>query len=145
MLTAALILAHLIASGAAFARVQNFTHFSIDVADGWTATEAEDTSVSIFSPDKKTIVYILVTPRESPRKLDDVAKFRQGLENEGVAVSQSQQVDDDVYLMNGMRNNVPCVAAISFSGDWATCLMHIDPQDKYERAFERMMESIEDR
>ena len=75
---------------AAFAAVQDFKDFTVDVPDDWTATQ-DGTTVGIVANDKSAAVSITVDKREGMEAKDLAAAFSQKLKG------SEPVLEDDVY------------------------------------------------
>ena len=84
------VLAALVFSAAAFAAVQDFKDFTVDVPDDWTATQ-NGTTVGIVANDKSAAVSITVDKREGMEAKDLAAAFAQKLKG------SEPVLEDDVY------------------------------------------------
>ena len=84
------VLAVLVFSAAAFAAVQDFKDFTVDVPDDWTATQ-NGTTVGIVANDNSAAVSITVDKRDGMEAKDLAAAFAE-------KVKGSEPVlEDDVY------------------------------------------------
>ena len=84
------VLAVLAFSAAAFAAVQDFKDFTVDVPEGWTATQ-DGTTVAVVANDKSASVSITVDKREGKEPKDLAAAFAQALKG------SEPVLEDDVY------------------------------------------------
>lgn len=84
------VLAVLVFSAAAFAAVQDFKDFTVDVPDDWTATQ-NGTTVGIVANDNTAAVSITVDKRDGMEAKDLAAAFAQKLKG------SEPVLEDDVY------------------------------------------------
>ena len=77
-------------SAAAFAAVQDFKDFTVDVPDDWTATQ-NGTTVGIVANDNSAAVSITMDKREGMEAKDLAAAFAQKLKG------SEPVLEDDVY------------------------------------------------
>ena len=72
------VLAVLVFSAAAFAAVQDFKNFTVDVPDDWTATQ-NGTTVGIVANDNSAAVSVTVDKRDGMEAKDLAAAFAEKL------------------------------------------------------------------
>ena len=84
------VLAVLVFSAAAFAAVQDFKDFTVDVPDDWTATQ-NGTTVGIVANDNSAAVSITVDKRDGMEAKDLAAAFAEKLKG------SEPVLEDDVY------------------------------------------------
>ena len=84
------VLAVLVFSAAAFAAVQDFKDFTVDVPDDWTATQ-NGTTVGIVANDNSAAVSVTVDKRDGMEAKDLAAAFAQKLKG------SEPVLEDDVY------------------------------------------------
>ena len=84
------VLAVLVFSAAAFAAVQDFKDFTVDVPDDWTATQ-NGTTVGIVANDNSAAVSITVDKRDGMEARDLAAAFAEKLKG------SEPVLEDDVY------------------------------------------------
>ena len=84
------MLAVLVFSAAAFAAVQDFKDFTVDVPDDWTATQ-NGTIVGIVANDNSAAVSITVDKRDGMEAKDLAAAFAEKLKG------SEPVLEDDVY------------------------------------------------
>ena len=84
------MLAVLVFSAAAFAAVQDFKDFTVDVPDDWTATQ-NGTTVGIVANDNSAAVSITVDKRDGMEAKDLAAAFAEKLKG------SEPVLEDDVY------------------------------------------------
>ena len=84
------VLAVLVFSAAAFAAVQDFNDFTVDVPDDWTATQ-NGTIVGIVANDNSAAVSITVDKRDGMEAKDLAAAFAEKLKG------SEPVLEDDVY------------------------------------------------
>lgn len=84
------MLAVLVFSAAAFAAVQDFKDFTVDVPDDWTATQ-NGTTVGIVANDNSAAVSVTVDKRDGMEAKDLAAAFAQKLKG------SEPVLEDDVY------------------------------------------------
>ncbi len=84
------VLAVLVFSAAAFAAVQDFKDFTVDVPDDWTATQ-DGTTVAVVANDKSAALSITMDKREGMEAKDLAAAFAQKLKG------SEPVLEDDVY------------------------------------------------
>ena len=84
------MLAVLVFSAAAFAAVQDFKDFTVDVPDDWTATQ-NGTTVGIVANDNSAAVSITVDKRDGMEARDLAAAFAEKLKG------SEPVLEDDVY------------------------------------------------
>lgn len=84
------VLAALVFSAAAFAAVQDFKDFTVDVPDDWTATQ-DGTTVAVVANDKSAALSITMDKREGMEAKDLAAAFAQKLKG------SEPVLEDDVY------------------------------------------------
>ena len=105
------VLAALVFSAAAFAAVQDFNDFTVDVPDDWTATQ-DGTTVGIVANDKSAAVSITVDKREGMEAKDLAAAFSQKLKG------SEPVLEDDVYSFTFKNDSgVESKAILSTEGD----------------------------
>ena len=84
------VLAVLVFSAAAFAAVQDFKDFTVDVPDDWTATQ-NGTTVGIVANDNSAAVSITMDKRDGMEAKDLAAAFAEKLKG------SEPVLEDDVY------------------------------------------------
>ena len=84
------VLAVLVFSAAAFAAVQDFKDFTVDVPDDWTATQ-NGTTVGIVANDNSAAVSVTVDKRDGMEAKDLAAAFAEKLKG------SEPVLEDDVY------------------------------------------------
>ena len=84
------MLAVLVFSAAAFAAVQDFKDFTVDVPDDWTATQ-NGTTVGIVANDNSAAVSITMDKRDGMEAKDLAAAFAEKLKG------SEPVLEDDVY------------------------------------------------
>ena len=84
------VLAVLAFSAAAFAAVQDFKDFTVDVPDDWTATQ-DGATVAVVANDKSAALSITMEDREGKEPKDLAAGFAQALKG------SEPVLEDDVY------------------------------------------------
>ena len=84
------VLAVLVFSAVAFAAVQDFNDFTLDVPDDWTATQ-DGTTVGVVANDKSASVSITVDKRGGMEARDLAAAFSQELKG------SAPVIEDNVY------------------------------------------------
>ena len=84
------VLAVFVFSAAAFAAVQDFNDFTVDVPDDWTATQ-NGTTVGIVANDNSAAVSVTVDKRDGMEAKDLAAAFAEKLKG------SEPVLEDDVY------------------------------------------------
>ena len=122
------VLAVLVFSAAAFAAVQDFKDFTVDVPDDWTATQ-DGTTVAVVANDKSAALSITMEDREGKEPKVLAAGFAQALKgsepvlednvytftfkNEaGVESKAILSTEDDKYLMLVITGQNPKLEAL---------------------------------
>ena len=105
------MLAVLVFSAAAFAAVQDFKDFTVDVPDDWTATQ-NGTTVGIVANDNSAAVSITVDKRDGMEAKDLAAAFAEKLKG------SEPVLEDDVYHFDFKNEaGVESRAILSTEGD----------------------------
>ena len=105
------VLAVLVFSAAAFAAVQDFKDFTVDVPDDWTATQ-NGTTVGIVANDNSAAVSITMDKRDGMEAKDLAAAFAEKLKG------SEPVLEDDVYHFDFKNEaGVESRAILSTEGD----------------------------
>ena len=105
------VLAVLVFSAAAFAAVQDFKDFTVDVPDDWTATQ-DGTTVVVVANDKSAALSITMDKRDGMEAKDLAAAFAEKLKG------SEPVLEDDVYHFDFKNEaGVESRAILSTEGD----------------------------
>lgn len=129
LLTVFLILVTLIFSASAFATVQDFKDFTLDVPDGWTATQ-DGATVIVIANDKSASVSLTVDKKNGVEAKDLAAAFAKQLNgsepvledevyhftfknnDSGVESRAILETDDEKYLLTVITGDNPEITSI---------------------------------
>ncbi len=128
------VLAVLVFSAAAFAAVQDFKDFTVDVPDDWTATQ-NGTTVGIVANDNSAAVSITVDKRDGMEAKDLAAAFAEKLKG------SEPVLEDDVYHFDFKNEaGVESRAILNTEGDNYLLLVITGQNPKLEALIDSIQE-----
>ena len=128
------VLAVLVFSAAAFAAVQDFKDFTVDVPDDWTATQ-NGTTVGIVANDNSAAVSITMDKRDGMEAKDLAAAFAEKLKG------SEPVLEDDVYHFDFKNEaGVESRAILNTEGDNYLLLVITGQNPKLEALIDSIQE-----
>ena len=128
------VLAVLVFSAAAFAAVQDFKDFTVDVPDDWTATQ-DGATVAVVANDKSAALSITMEDREGKEPKDLAAGFAQALKG------SEPVLEDNVYTFTFKNEaGVESKAILSTEGDKYLMLVITGENPKLEALIDSIQE-----
>ena len=128
------VLAVLVFSAAAFAAVQDFKDFTVDVPDDWTATQ-NGTTVGIVANDNSAAVSITMDKRDGMEAKDLAAAFAEKLKG------SEPVLEDDVYHFDFKNDaGVESRAILNTEGDKYLMLVITGQNPKLEALIDSIQE-----